>query len=149
VVDAIDLVLREQPEELPIELLRGRKISAERLFDDETAPGAIVLAGEARSAEVMADRRECRWGCCEIEQPVSLRVAYALDARELGTQPVVGRRIVGIAIDVVGASEQPTGDLLVDPAECKLTQSLRQPRTEGLIGQRTARDPDDCEGLRQ
>jgi hypothetical protein len=59
VVDAVDLVFFQELEELSIERLRRGKIGAERLFDDEAAPRAILLAGDTPSAEMAADRCEC------------------------------------------------------------------------------------------
>src|SRR5262249_37238181 len=47
------------------------------------------------------------------------------------------------------AGEQPTGDPLVDAADGKSTQSLRQIAAEGVIGHLAARNSDDGEGVRQ
>src|SRR5262249_5739759 len=145
----IDLVLRQQGEELAIEHLRRRKIGAERLLDDEAAPRAVLLAGKTRSAEMIADRRESCWRRGEIEQPISAGVAFALDARELGIELFVGRRIVGIAVEVSGASEQPVGGCLLDLAKRKSAQALRQIAAEGVVGHLAARNADDREGLRK
>jgi hypothetical protein len=126
VVDAIDLVFVQQLEELSIERLRRRKIGAERFFDDQAAPCAILLAGNTRLAEMTADWCECRRWRREIEEPVAACGACAFDAREFPIEPLICCRVVGSAVDITGAGEQLRDDPLVDVANGKLTKSLRQ-----------------------
>src|SRR5262249_19853455 len=55
VIDAIELVLVEDIEQVVIELARRREIRAERLLDDDPTPGAVFLARETRSSELAVD----------------------------------------------------------------------------------------------
>src|SRR5260370_23666830 len=57
-IDAVDLVLIEQLEQLMIERARGSKIGAERLLDDDAPPGTVALACKARLREPDADGRK-------------------------------------------------------------------------------------------
>src|SRR5262249_59253780 len=68
---------------------------------------------------------------------------------EFPIEPLIRRRIVSVAVDIGGTGEQPSGGPLVDAADGKSTQSLRQIAAEGVIGHLAARNSDDCEGVRQ
>jgi len=57
-VDAIDLVFFEQPEELSIERLRRGEIGAERFLDNQATPRPVLLASETRLTKMATDRRE-------------------------------------------------------------------------------------------
>src|SRR4029077_13908473 len=69
-------------------------------------PGAVLFARQARLAEMAADRREAGGRRGEIEQPVAAGLALAFDAGELGTDLVVGLRIVGAALHIGDAAEE-------------------------------------------
>ena len=104
-VDAENLILLENAEKLLIERPRGSEIGAERLLDDDAPPGAVVLPRQAGLAEMAADRREARRRRCQIEQPIALGAALALDAGKLLPKLLVSRLVVGIALDIGDAAE--------------------------------------------
>src|SRR5262249_60767580 len=81
--------------------------------------------------------------------PVAARGARAFDLCEFPLEPLIRRRIVGVAVDIGGAGEQPIGGRLVDAADGKSTQSLPQIAAEGVIGHLAAPNSDDSEGVRQ
>src|SRR5262249_14799125 len=68
---------------------------------------------------------------------------------EFPIEPLISRRIVGTAVDIGGAGEQPTGGPVVDTADGKSTQRLCQIAAEGVIGHLAAPNSDDREGVRQ
>src|SRR5256885_16979742 len=58
VVDAVDLVLRQNLLQFLVELLRRFQVMAERLFDDHARPAAVFFLREAAFAQLLGDRRE-------------------------------------------------------------------------------------------
>src|SRR5262249_47532844 len=114
VIDAVDLVLVQNLEELAIECLRGRKVGAERLLDDEPAPGPLLLVTEARLAEMTTDRRERGRRGRKVEQAVAAGLASALGPRQRLLQPLVACRVLGVAVDVTDAAEEAARDRLID-----------------------------------
>src|SRR5580693_313028 len=74
-VDAKNLILAEDAEQLAIELPRRPKICAKRLFDDDAPPRAVGLASQARLAEVTADRRKPGRRRRQIEQTIAVGLA--------------------------------------------------------------------------
>src|SRR5580704_16127114 len=75
-IDAIDLMLVKNFEQLAIELLCGSEISAEWLLEDHAAPAAVALAGEPGFPEPPGDRLE---GCRrrgQVEQAIAGAVAF-------------------------------------------------------------------------
>src|SRR6266852_5971861 len=55
-IDAVNLMLVENLEQLLVEAASGSEIGAERLLDDDAPPRAILLAREPRLAKLAADR---------------------------------------------------------------------------------------------
>src|ERR1700720_4409853 len=76
-VDAKNLILAEDPEQLAIELPRRGEIGAERLFDNDASPCAVGLARQSRLAEMTADRRKTGRRRRQIEQAVAVGLALA------------------------------------------------------------------------
>ena len=84
-VDPIDLVLTQHPRDVTIESAGTLEVVAERLLDDNPAPGAFLVLGidQAGLAELFDDRREELGGDGEIEQPVSVRSVGMVERVEL------------------------------------------------------------------
>ena len=61
-VDAKNLVFAKDTEKLAVERLRRGEIGAERLLDDDTPPGSIILPRQARLAEMASDDSEACGG---------------------------------------------------------------------------------------
>src|SRR5262252_2901633 len=118
-VYAIDLTLFEQIEEFAIERLRRGEIDAARLLDNESAPRPILFASETCLTEMAADRCECLRRRREIEEPVTVRIAFPFKPREYLIKFPVSGRIIGVAADVADAAEQPAYDVVVDLARRK------------------------------
>src|SRR5580693_4329812 len=105
-VDAKNLILAEDPEQLAIELPRRSEIGTERLFDDDAPPGAVIFTRQPRLAEMAADRRETGRRRRQIEQAVAVGLALALDAGELAADFFVSLRIVRVALHIGDAGEK-------------------------------------------
>jgi hypothetical protein len=133
VIDAIELVLVEGIEEVMIELARWREISAERLLDDDPTPRTVFLAREARASELAGDRSECRRRGCQVEQAIAVGPTLGLDPLQGLPQPIVARRIVGIAAHIGRAPDQTLCDLLLDRPGGEPVQRFAQILAERVI----------------
>jgi hypothetical protein len=115
VVDAIDLVFFQQPEELSIERLRRGEIGAERLLDNEAAPRSVLLASETRLPKMATDRRECCWWRREIEKPVTVRVTCLAEGGAAPTKP------------------GPNGEAIPGQEKCRMPLCRRQRAAQGRV----------------
>jgi hypothetical protein len=97
-VDAKDLVLFENAEQRLIERARGRQIGAERLLDNDAAPGAVVLARQTGVAEVTTDRREACRRRRQIKEPISSGSALFLNAGQFLADLFVSCFVVRLAL---------------------------------------------------
>src|SRR5262249_54951220 len=132
VIDPIDLILVEDAEQLPIELTRRLEIGAERLLDDDAPPCAVLLARKADFAELADDQRESGRRRRQIEQAIATGRARSLDALERLTQPLVGLRIVELALHVVDGGQHRSGGPLIHGARGELAQAFLQAAAEGF-----------------
>src|SRR6202790_4078114 len=123
-VDAENLILIENAEELLIERARRGEIGAERLLDDDAPPRAAVLAGKTRLPEMRADRRKGGRRDREIEQPIALGAAFALDAGKLVSDFLVGVFGIGLALDIGDAAEHAFDHALIDLPRCEFRQAF-------------------------
>src|SRR6185503_3049784 len=74
VVDAVDLRLAEDPEDLAVEPLRRLEVAPERLLDDDPAPAPVVLlVVETAPSDLRDDLRERRWLRGQVEDEVRAR----------------------------------------------------------------------------
>ena len=80
VVDPVDLVLVEDPRDVAVQRAGAGEVVAERLLDDDAAPGALLVrrVDQAGLAELLDDRREELGGDGQVEEPVA---AGAVGAR--------------------------------------------------------------------
>src|SRR5688500_3180423 len=114
-VDAIELLLRRDLGDLAFEHARSVEVGAERLLHDDARERPLAPRIEqARSLEVLEDRREVRRRSREIEDSISGKAALALDGRELLAQANVGLGIVEGAFVIVHAGGEVAEQLLVD-----------------------------------
>ena len=140
-VDAIDLVFRKDRQQLCIERARRIEIGSERLFDDEPAPG-VLLAGQARLAELLGSGREYVRRCRQVEQAIAADREPAFHFGQPIADPAVGLPIVEIAAHVKEAFEQTTGDVRDDLAGSELTQGRAHRFAKLLVRHLCASDPD-------
>ena len=102
VVDPEHLVLVEVLVKQRVQLTGGREITAERLLDDDAAPGSrCCLVAESSLAETLDHRAVCIRRDRQIEKDAGISI-HRLDAF---TQPLVDGRIVQLSVDVM----QPLG----------------------------------------
>ena len=78
VIDPVDLVFVDELEQFAVQRLGGSEIGAERLFDHQPPPRA-VLGQHAGAAEFAADRQERVRRRRQIEQPVAAGFARGLE----------------------------------------------------------------------
>ena len=131
-IDAKNLILAENAEQFAIERPRRSEIGAERLFDDDASPCAVCLTRQPRLAEMAADRRKTGRRRGQIEQPVAVGLALALDAGELAADFFVSLRIVRIALHIGDAGEKLLHGGGVDLAGGELRQAFLEVGAEGL-----------------
>jgi len=148
-IDAVDLMLVKNLEELAIELLCGSEIGAEWLLDDHTAPAAVALAGEPGFPEPPGDRLEGRRRRGQVEQAITGAIAFLFDARKFLTQSVIGFGVLGSAFEVGNAAEQLPHNRRIAVARPKLVQRLFQTVAENFCRELRAPYPDDRKRVRQ
>ncbi len=143
VVDAIDLVLVDDLEQVVVELPRGRQIGAERLFDHQSPPGVVLLMQQAGAPQFLADRFERGRRHRQVEQVV-LDAALG-EAVEVRFQPLERTLFAGVRMHGADAVEQLLGDIIVDRAGGELLQSLHQVVVQRLALHFGAGDADHAE----
>jgi len=148
-IDPVDLMLSEAFEQPLVEAARRGEIGAERLLEDDAAPGAVSLAGKAGLAKPGADRSKRCWRRCEIEQTIACGVTCVLDACELSTELLVGLAAFYFARQIGDAREQLCSDCTVHRLGGELTQARFQMFSEGLGRKLRTPHADDAERLRQ
>ena len=148
-IDAKDLVLFEDAKELLVERTRRREIGAERLFDDDAPPGAVLLARQPGLAEMCSDRREAGRRRRQIKQAIAFRRALALDAVEFLADFLIGRFVIRVALDIGDAAEQALDHAVVDRTGGKFRQAFGEIGPEGFARRGRARDADQGECLGQ
>ena len=119
VVDAVDLRLAEDPEDLAVELLRGFEVAPEGLLDDHPAPAAVVLlVVEAAPPELADDLRERRRLGRQVEQQVRARLVLEVHLLEALGQRVERRVVAEVAAVVRDPLEEVAFHLRLelDPA---------------------------------
>ena len=114
VIDAIDLLFRQNLLQFLVELLRRFQVVAERLFDDHPRPVAVFFFRQFASAEHFCDRREKSRRYRQIEESVSERVMNLVRLFNLFLQPLVGLGVLKIAADVIHALSHPVPALELD-----------------------------------
>src|SRR5215467_3398655 len=107
VIDAIDLILGQDLEDLCVECCGGGEVMAERFFDDDTSPCVLRLPHEPGGAELLDDGTEEPVGYGQIEQ----RVGRASLAAELLAQqflePAVGFSLREVPLHIMHATGEP------------------------------------------
>jgi hypothetical protein len=126
----------------------GFEIGAERLFDDDPPPRA-VLGHHAGAGELFGDRQECIRRGREIEQAVAAGLALGLELVELPAHRIHRGGILRISLDAGDAGEQLVRQRIVDLAGRELMQALHQALGELLAGHALAGDADHAKIIRQ
>src|SRR6202158_2225600 len=111
VIDAVDLLFRQNLLQLLVELLRRFQIMAEWLFDDAARPAPVFFFRQAGFAQLLDDRGEESWRDRQIEESVSERVMKLVSLFNLLFQPFVGFGVLKIAPDVVDSLGNPVPEL--------------------------------------
>ena len=98
-IDAIDLILGENPRNVAIERLRAGKVVTERLLDDHPAPRAFLQPriNQAGLAEVLDDDRKELRRNRQIIKAVAVGAVGLIKRFEFGLQPGVGFGVVKVA----------------------------------------------------
>ena len=122
------------------------RVEADRRVDRRLAFAADLFPRHRRDERDRPQFVRCKVqfiAMCDQRRVAVIAVAFAAQG------PMAPLGVVGGAVDIGGAGEQMGDGPLVDIANGKLTQSLRQIVTEGVIGSLAARDSDNCKGLWQ
>src|SRR5256886_12292351 len=114
VVDAVDLVLRQNLLQFLVELFGGFQVMAKGLFDDHARPAVVFFLGQSAFAQLFDDRGEEPWRDRQIEEPVTERVMQLVGLFHLLFQPLVGLGVLKITTNVIDALGDPFPELQVD-----------------------------------
>src|SRR5438876_11653553 len=106
-INAIDLLLAENFLKFFVQLNCRFQIMAKGLFNDYAGPGTVVFLGEAGFGQFFPDRREKLWGNREIVETVAMSIVILLNCCDLLFQPLVGRGIGEVTLDVVETLGKP------------------------------------------
>ena len=96
-----------------------------------------------------ADRREAGGRCRQIEQPIALGTALALDAGKFLADFLVSGVVVGIALDIGDAGEDAFDHALVDLPGGEFRQAFGEIVAECVARESAAGDADQGERFRQ
>ena len=88
-VDPIDLVLREGPQDVGVERPGGGKVMAEWLFDYDPAPLPFILIGESRFSEAGYCGAEETVGDREVEEVVAGGPRFLVEPGEMIAEPSI------------------------------------------------------------
>ena len=148
VIDAVELVFGEVLVELVLQFAGAGLVVAERLFDDEAAPGAVGGFGETGAAETTGGGAVVAGLRREIEEHVAGGLACLGYFVEADGEALVGRVVTNVAGEVEETSGEVVPESLIERAvlEELLDGSLHL-LPEVVIGHRGARDADDGEAL--
>ena len=119
-IDPIELVLIGDFQQFIVQGFGRGEIGAERLFDHQPPPVAVVLAQQTCAPELAGDRREGVGGCCQIEQPISSSRAIFLRVFELLAHTVERGGVGRIGFDAGETPEELLRDVVADRAGGKL-----------------------------
>jgi len=113
-IDAVDLVLGQDFEDLRVESLGRCKVVAEGFFDDHPPPCCLGLPGESGAAELLDHRAEEPVGDRQIEQDVA-RTALppALLVQQL-LEPTVSLSLREVPAHIMHAIDERRPGLLVE-----------------------------------
>src|SRR5260370_23689149 len=87
---------------------------AERFFDDDTGPLAVLFLGEAGLTELLHDGREKSLSDREIEKPVAAGVVLLIDIVDLLRQTLERLGILKVTLDVIDPFGEPGPNCGVD-----------------------------------
>src|SRR5215472_1151648 len=121
-IDAIDLALVGYLRDLAIESARARQIGAERLFDDDARKRPLALAvHKAARTQTRDDFGKRLRGRGQIEHAIARDAALLVDLAQALLEPLVGGRVVEVALVVENARLEALPQLRINrPAARKL-----------------------------
>ena len=99
---------------------------AERLFDHDPAPLAVLFRHQACSAEPGDRHAEKAIGDGEIEEIVARRAGCLVELRQMLAEPAIGLRIVEVALQIAHAVGEPSPRGLVDMVGLELATVRRR-----------------------
>ena len=148
VIDPVDLVLVHDLQQLGVERPCRGEVGAERLFDHEAPPGAVLLH-HTGPAELARGWCECGGRGRQIEQAIAAGVLRAFQRIQMLAQAIEGGRVLRIGLDEGDALQQLLGDIVVHGPRRELPQALQQTVAQLVIRLALAGHADDAEFFRQ
>ena len=142
VIDAVDLPLVHDLLQRAVERDRRVEVAAERLLDHEPPP-ALVLAREAGLPELARDLAEERRRRRQVEEVVAAGAVPLVGPGERGAEPLVGRRVVRVALRVDDPSGDPLPQRRVEVLRRERLQVAAQAFPERVVAELGAREADD------
>src|SRR5260370_8229034 len=118
---------------------------AERFFDDDTGPLAVLFLGEAGLTELLHDGGEKSWCNGEIEKPVASGVVFFIDVVDLLPQALERLGILEVTLDVIDTLGEPGPNCGVDLGGRVFGDFFRKSFAKTLRGEVVAGEADDGE----
>jgi len=115
---------------------------AERFFDDDAGPLAVLFLGEAGLTELLHDGREKSWSDGEIEKPVASGVVLLIDIVDLLRQTLERLGILKVTPDVIDPFGEPGPDCGVDLGGRIFGDFFRESLAKTLRGEVVAGEAD-------
>ena len=113
-VDPIDLVLLQRPQDLRIERLGGVKVVAKRLLDHHAAPLAVSLRQEVRCAQPGDCDPEQSIRDGKVEEVVAGCACRPVEPGQMLAELAVGLLIIEVALQIAHPIGEPTPRGLVE-----------------------------------
>src|SRR5260370_4231373 len=120
---------------------------AERFFDDDTGPLAVLLLGKTGLTELLHDGGEKSRSDREIEKPVASGVVILIDIVDLLRQTLERLGILEVTLDVIDTLGEPGPDCGVDLGGRIFGDFFRKSFAKTLRGEIVAGEADDGELL--
>ena len=149
VIDPVNLIPGEEAQQVRIQCAGRFEIEAERLFNDQPAPAAVVFIGETGLAKLARHRSEQVGWRRQIKQAIVLRPAAAAELGEFALKLVVGRRIRQIARHVSAIAKQRVGGFCIHAIGGKFVERRPHAVPKFVAGPWRAGDADERETLGQ
>ena len=149
-VDAVDLLLREDLERAAVQLPRRFEVMAKRLLDDDAGPWSPRGSRQTRAAQLADDLGIVIGRCGEVEEMIAARATLRVNPFQRGGEVRVGGGIAELAL-----REKKTAGEIVPyfgshgPAAGELVDTRQHLLTEHLVGPAPAREPNHGETGRQ
>src|SRR6266436_4102500 len=118
---------------------------AERFFDDDTGPLAVLFLGEAGLTELLHDGREKSRRNREVEKSIPSGAVFFIDVVDLLPQALERLGILKVALDVIDTLGEPGPNCGVDLGGRIFGDFFRKSFAKTLRGEIVAGEADDGE----